>query len=48
MTILITGSSGLIGGEAVQYFEKQGHTIIGIDNNMRMDFLVHPGIPHGI
>ena len=38
MTILITGSSGLIGGEAVQYFEKQGHTIIGIDNNMRMEF----------
>lgn len=38
MTILITGSSGLIGGEAVQYFENQGHTIIGIDNNMRMEF----------
>jgi len=38
MKILITGSSGLIGGEAVQYFESQGHTIIGIDNNMRAEF----------
>lgn len=38
MRILITGSSGLIGGEAVQYFIKQGHQIIGIDNNMRMEF----------
>ena len=38
MKILITGSSGLIGSEAVSYFDAQGHTILGIDNNMRMDF----------
>lgn len=38
MKILITGSSGLIGGEAVEYFDAKGHTIIGLDNNMRADF----------
>ncbi len=38
MKILITGSSGLIGGEAVEHFDRQGHTIIGVDNNMRKDF----------
>lgn len=37
-TILITGSSGLIGSEAVEYFDRQGHTVIGIDNNMRRVF----------
>ena len=36
--ILITGSSGLIGSEAVQYFDDQGHHVIGIDNNMRRVF----------
>jgi CDP-paratose 2-epimerase len=38
MKILVTGSSGLIGSEAVEYYDKQGHTIIGIDNNMRAEF----------
>ena len=38
MKILVTGSSGLIGSEAVQYFGKKGHTIIGVDNNMRKEF----------
>lgn len=37
-TILITGSSGLIGSEAVSYFDKNGYRILGIDNNMRADF----------
>ena len=34
-TFLITGSSGLIGSEAVEYFDRQGHRVIGVDNNMR-------------
>lgn len=34
-TILVTGSSGLIGSEAVEYFDRQGHRVIGVDNNMR-------------
>jgi CDP-paratose 2-epimerase len=37
-TILVTGSSGLIGSEAVQHFDRLGHTVIGIDNNMRREF----------
>ena len=36
--ILITGSSGLIGSEAVVYFERAGYQVLGIDNNMRADF----------
>jgi CDP-paratose 2-epimerase len=38
MKILVTGSSGLIGGEVVNYFASLGHQLIGIDNNMRADF----------
>jgi CDP-paratose 2-epimerase len=38
MDIIVTGSSGLIGSEAVEYFARQGHTIHGVDNNMRADF----------
>jgi len=38
MKILVTGSSGLIGSEAVQHFDRQGHDIIGVDNNMRAEF----------
>jgi len=38
MRMLITGSSGLIGSEAVTYFDALGHVVYGMDNNMRMDF----------
>jgi len=37
-TILVTGSSGLIGSEAVEHFDRQGHIVVGIDNNMRREF----------
>ena len=37
-TILVTGSSGLIGSEAVEHFDRQGHQVHGIDNNMRQVF----------
>lgn len=36
--ILVTGSSGLIGSEAVTYFDQRGYRVLGIDNNMRADF----------
>ena len=36
--VLITGSAGLIGSEAVKFFAKKGYQIIGIDNNMRAYF----------
>jgi CDP-paratose 2-epimerase len=38
LKILVTGSSGLIGSEAVEYFEGQGHSVVGVDNNMRRVF----------
>jgi CDP-paratose 2-epimerase len=37
-TILVTGSSGLIGSEAVEHFDRQGHRVFGVDNNMREVF----------
>lgn len=36
--ILITGSSGLIGSEAVTFFDKRGWEVHGVDNNMRREF----------
>lgn len=35
---LVTGSSGLIGSEVVQYFCNLGWEVHGVDNNMRADF----------
>ena len=43
MKILITGSSGLIGGEAFQYFGQKGNFIVAIDNNMRREFFGEKG-----
>src|SRR5262245_20895915 len=37
-TVLITGSSGLIGSEAVAFFDARGWRVLGVDNNMRADF----------
>lgn len=36
--VLITGSSGLIGSEAVTFFDQRGWEVHGIDNNMRREF----------
>ena len=36
--VLITGSAGLIGSEATQFFAAQGYDVVGIDNNMRREF----------
>ncbi len=36
--ILITGSSGLIGSEAVEHYDRVGWEVHGIDNNMRRQF----------
>lgn len=35
---LITGSAGLIGSEAVEFFSDKFDLVIGIDNNMRQEF----------
>ena len=38
MKVLITGSSGLIGSEAVTHYDGEGHEVHGIDNNLRAEF----------
>lgn len=38
MEILVTGAGGLIGSEAVLHYGRQGHIVVGIDNNMRSTF----------
>jgi len=37
-TVVITGSSGLIGGQAVKFFSEKGFRVVGIDNDMRSYF----------
>jgi CDP-paratose 2-epimerase len=36
--VLVTGSAGLIGSEAVEHFDRLGFEVHGVDNNMRADF----------
>jgi CDP-paratose 2-epimerase len=36
--LIVSGSSGLIGSEAVSHFDELGYEVNGIDNNMRADF----------
>jgi CDP-paratose 2-epimerase len=38
MRVLVTGSSGLIGSEAVVFFDRLNFHVTGVDNNMRADF----------
>jgi CDP-paratose 2-epimerase len=40
---LVTGSSGLIGSEVVEFLDARGYTVHGVDNNMRRTFFG----PHG-
>ena len=37
-TVVVTGSAGLVGSEAVHFFATQGFQIAGIDNDMRSVF----------
>jgi CDP-paratose 2-epimerase len=37
-TIIVTGSAGLTGSEAVKRFAKDGAHVVGIDNDMRAEF----------
>lgn len=41
--ILVTGSAGLIGSEAVRHWCLQGHEVHGVDNNMRAYFFGSDG-----
>jgi len=38
MKVLVTGSCGLIGSEAVRHYDKRAELVVGIDNNMRAEF----------
>ena len=40
---LITGSSGLIGSESVNFFSEKGFDVLGIDNNLRQFFFGKDG-----
>src|SRR5437870_13290406 len=37
-TIIVTGSSGLIGSETAKRFAQGGLRVVGIDNDMRAEF----------
>ena len=41
--VLITGSCGLVGSEAVNFFASKGFDVIGIDNNSRLKFFGKDG-----
>ncbi len=41
--VIITGSSGLVGSEAVNFFCHKGFDVIGIDNNLREFFFGRDG-----
>ena len=41
--ILITGSCGLVGSEAVKFFSEKGFDVVGIDNNSRLNFFGKDG-----
>jgi CDP-paratose 2-epimerase len=43
MRVLVTGSNGLIGSEAVLYFSAMASEVIGVDNNMRARFFGREG-----
>ena len=37
-TILVTGSNGLVGSEAIAYFDLQDHRMVAVENNIRQEF----------
>jgi len=41
--VLITGSSGLVGSESVNFFAEKGFDVVGIDNNLRRFFFGDEG-----
>ena len=41
--VIISGSSGLVGSESVEFFCKKGFDVVGIDNNLRNHFFGKDG-----
>ncbi len=48
MKVLVTGSCGLIGSEAVIHYASEGHEVMGIDNNLRSYFFGAKGDTSGV
>ena len=46
--VIITGSTGLVGSEAVNFFCDKGFDVVGIDNNLRRFFFGNDGSTLGI
>jgi CDP-paratose 2-epimerase len=42
-SVLVTGSSGLIGSEVCRYFAREGYVVHGVDNNQRAVFFGEQG-----
>lgn len=42
-TVLITGSSGLVGSACVRLFASRDYSVVGVDNNMRREFFGENG-----
>ena len=40
---IITGSTGLVGSESVNFFHDKGFDVVGIDNNLRKFFFGKSG-----
>ena len=40
---IITGSTGLVGSESVDFFHNKGFDVVGIDNNFRKVFFGNTG-----
>ncbi len=38
MKVVVSGSSGLIGSEAVRFYDQRGWEVVGLDNNLRATF----------
>jgi len=43
MKVIVTGSCGLIGSEAVIYYNRRADLVVGIDNNMRATYFGQDG-----
>ena len=46
--VIITGSTGLVGSEAVNFFCDKGFDVIGVDNNLRKFFFGKDGSTIGV
>ena len=46
--VCITGSLGLVGSEAVDFFKEKGWEVVGIDDNMRSELFNVPMSTHSM